>query len=168
MKTFNEFISESSLSRLVGKMESKGTASISAERGNKSKEENKERSKRLERHLRGVGLNPTKTTGKYNETDHGEQDERSYFVSSGKMGKRRFRKEVVKAGEKFDQDSVLLKPKPGLDSKAKWVGTTKRKTADPKYGKSVNQGTLKTWAANKPLPPNEGGTQIKNKTYQFK
>lgn len=168
MKTYETFIQESSLSRVVSKVRKGGTAAISAERGDKSKKENKKRSKKLERDIRGRGMGMTKATGAYNETDHGEVRERSYIVTPGKKGKRKFKKEVQKLGKKYDQDSVLIKQKPGLDKKASWLGTSKRPGADPKYGKKVDQGTMSTKDANKPLKSGEGGTKIGKKTYQFK
>ena len=171
---YEQFISqidqldESSLSRIVSKIKKGGTATISAERGDKSKKENKERSKRLEKDLRGRGLGMTKARGAYNETDHGEVEERSYVVTPGKKGKRKFKKAVAKLGAKYDQDSVLIKQKPGLDKKAAWLGTTDRKGADPKKGKKEDQGKLSTRDADKPLNPGEGGTKIGKKKYQFK
>ena len=168
MKTYQAFIQESSLSRVVGKIKKGGTATISAERGDKSKKENKKRSKSLEKDIRGRGMGMTKVTGAYNETDHGEVRERSYVVTPGKKGKRKFKKEVSKLGKKYDQDSVLIKQKPGLKSRASWLGTSKRPGADPKYGKKYDQGTLSTKNASKPLPSGEGGTKIGKKTYQFK
>ena len=145
---------------------------MSAERGDKSKKENKERSKQLEKDIRGRGMGMTKAKGAFVETDDDgkrrEVGERSYIVTPGKKGKRKFKKEVSALGKKHDQDSVLIKQKPGLKSKASWLGTTDRKGADPKKGKTSPQGTLKTKDANKPLPSGEGGTKVKNKTYQFK
>ena len=168
MKTYEQFIQESSLSRIVDKVKKGGIATISAERGDKSKKENKARSKSLEKDIRGRGMGMTKATGAYNETDHGEVRERSYVVTPGKKGKRKFKKDVQKLGKKYDQDSVLIKQKPGLDKRASWLGTSKRPGADPKYGKKEDQGKLSTTDANKPLKSGEGGTKIGKKRYQFK
>lgn len=178
MKTYLQFISEcssiqeTSLSRVVSKIKKGGIATISAERGDKNKKENRERSNRLSRDLRGRGLGATKARGSFVETDdegnRREVGETSYVVSSGKKGKRKFKKAVQKLGRKYDQDSVLIKQKPGLKSTASWLGTTKRKGAEPKLGKTSPQGKLSTANANKPLPAGEGGTKVKNKTYQFK
>lgn len=168
MKTYESFIQESSLSRVTDKVKKGGMATISAERGDKSKKENKSRSKKLEKDIRGRGMGMTKATGAYNETDHGEVRERSYVVTPGKKGKRKFKKEVQKLGKKYDQDSVLIKQKPGLDKKASWLGTSKRPGAEPKYGKKEVQGKLSTSDANQPLKSGEGGTKIGKKRYQFK
>ena len=165
-------LSETSLSRIVSKVKKGGMATVSAERGDKSKAENKKRSQQLEKDIRGRGMGMTKARGSFVEVDDDgkrrEVGERSYIVTPGKKGKRKFKKAVSALGKKHDQDSVLIKQKPGLKSKASWLGTTKRKDAEPKMGKASPQGTLKTKDANKPLPGGEGGTKIKNKTYQFK
>jgi len=178
MKTFSEFmvecysIQETSLSRVVSKIKKGGVATVSAERGDKSKKENKQRSKQLEKDIRGRGMGMTKAKGSFVEVDdegkRREVGERSYVVTPGKKGKRKFKKAVSALGKKHDQDSVLIKQKSGMKSKASWLGTTKRKGADPKLGKTSSQGTLSTSNSNKPLPAGEGGTKVKNRTYQFK
>ena len=166
MKTYERFLQESSLSRIVDKNNKSGLAAVSAERGDKSKKENKARSKSLEKDIRGRGMGMTKATGAYNEKDHGEVRERSYIVTPGKKGKKKFKKAVEKLGKKYDQDSVLHKRKPGAG--ANWVGTTDRKGADPKKGRSEPQGKLSTKDADKPLKTGEGGTRIGKKRFQFK
>ena len=167
-----EYIDETSLSRVVSKIKKGGIATISAERGDKSKSQNKARSKQLEKDIRGRGMGMTKSRGSFVEVDdegkRREVGERSYVVTPGKKGKRKFKKAVAALGKKHDQDSVLIKQKPGLKSKASWLGTTKRKGAEPKQGKTSAQGTLSTSNSNKPLPAGEGGTKVKNRTYQFK
>ena len=178
MKTYLQFIEEcysiqeTSLSRVVSKIKKGGIETISAERGDKSTRENRSRSRQLARDIRGRGMSGTRAKGSFVETDDDgnrrEVGETSYIVSSGKKGKRKFKKEVQKLGKKYNQDSVLIKQKPGLKSTASWLGTTKRKGAEPKLGKTSPQGKLSTANANKPLPAGEGGTKVKNKTYQFK
>ena len=60
MKTFKEFLDESSLSRIKSKANKSGIAIMSAERGDKSRKENKARSKQLEKDIRGkFGRGPT-------------------------------------------------------------------------------------------------------------
>jgi len=103
MKTFQEFmnecydIQETSLNRIRSKSEKGGMAILSGQRGDKSSKENKERSKRTERRIRGAGLpGPTKVSGRYTENPGTPQEkkvgEKSHVVSSGKMGKRKFKK----------------------------------------------------------------------------
>ena len=116
MKTFKEFLDESSLSRIKSKSDKGGIALMSASRGDKSKKENRARAKQLDKDIRGRGLGgATKVTGSYMEKgDDGKErkvKERSHVVSSGKMGKRKFKKEVKKLGKKYGQDSVLTQTK---------------------------------------------------------
>src|SRR6056300_471851 len=99
MKTFKEFIAEctyiqeKSLSRVVSTMKNKGTGIVSASRGDNTKKQNQQASDQLVRRVKGAGLpGPTKASGVYHEKDHGEQKEKSFVVSSGKKGKRKFKK----------------------------------------------------------------------------
>ncbi len=111
-------LDEGGLARVMKRAKDKrqSHATISAERGDKSKKENKSRSKQLEKDLRGRGYGPKKTTGTYSERDKdtGKEKkvkERSYFVTSGKKGKRKFKKDMKKIAKKHGQDSVLVKQK---------------------------------------------------------
>ena len=104
MKTYREFMQESSLSRIKSKSDKGGIATLSGSRDDKSAKENRARAKQLDRDIRGRGLGgATKVTGSYVEKDDktGKEKkvkERSHVVSSGKMGKRKFKKEVKKLG----------------------------------------------------------------------
>jgi hypothetical protein len=190
MKTFQEFmvecysIQEKSLSRVVSQVKGGGTAIISAARGDLSNKQNRKRTKELSKKIRGAGLpGPTQVKGAYHEKGHGEVTEPSLFVKQGKKGKRKFKTTVTKLGqegglkhkknqkpgsEQKDQDSVLIKQKLGLKSRASWLGTSRRSDADPKLGKKVDQGTLSTRDASSPLKPGEGATVIGKKKLQFK
>ena len=82
MKTFKEFmvecssLQETSLTRVMSKSQKGGMAIMSAQRGDKSKAENKARSKQLEKDIRGAGLpGPTKVSGRYTENP-GTSDEK--------------------------------------------------------------------------------------------
>lgn len=161
MKTYQEFC-ESSLSRIKSKSDKGGLATLSAERGDKSKKENKKRSKQLEKDIRGRGLpGPTKVAGQYTEDDGSEEgrkvSERSYVVEPGKKGKRKFKKDIKKLGKKYDQDSVLIQGKKKGD--AALHGTSKG--AWPGEGKSEKVGKMR------PGRSGEFQTKIKNKTYTY-
>ncbi len=68
MKTFKQFMQETSLNRVKSKSDKGGMAIMSAQRGDKSKKENKARSKQLEKDIKGSGLpGPTKVSGRYTE-----------------------------------------------------------------------------------------------------
>lgn len=167
MKTFQEFITEAystinetSLTRVMRKSQKGGMAIMSAQRGDKSKAENKARSKQLEKDIRGAGLpGPTKVKGRYTENPGTPEEkkvgEKSHVISSGKKGKRSFKKAVEKLGKKYDQDSVLIQRKGGGSATLK--GTSK--TSWPGQGKNVKIGKMK------PGRTGEFDTKVKNKTF---
>ena len=160
MKTFKQFIDESSLSRIKSKSDKGGIALMSASRGDKSAKENRARAKQLDKDIRGRGLGgATKVTGSYMEKgDDGKErkvKERSHVVSSGKMGKRKFKKEVKKLGKKYGQDSVLTQTKKtGTLSATRKGGLGK--------SKNVKLGKFKPQGKNP-----EGQSQIKGKTFTY-
>ena len=159
MKTFKEFMQESSLSRIKSKSDKKGIAVMSASRGNLSAKENRARAKQLDKDIRSkFGRGATKVTGSYLEKDKetGKErkvKERSHVIDRGKMGKKKFKKAVKKLGKKYGQDSVLTQTKKtatlhrtrkgGLDKKGENVGRFKPQGKNP-YGQSQIKG--KTFA----------------------
>ena len=161
MKTFKEFLDESSLSRIKSKSDKKGIAVMSASRANLSAKENRARAKQLDRDIRGRGLGgATKVTGSYVEKDDktGKEKrvkERSHVVSSGKMGKRKFKKTVKALGKKYGQDSVLTQTKKtGTLSATRKGGLGK--------SKNIKLGKFKPQGKNP-----EGQSQIKGKTFTY-
>ena len=171
MKTFQEFMQESSLSRIKSKADKSGIATMSADRGNLSRKENQARAKQLDRDIRGRGLGgATKVTGSYMEKDKktGEEKkvkERSHVVSSGKMGKRKFKKVVKSLGRKYGQDSVLTQTKKtGTLSATRKGGLGKKPRDKRKLGstKRVGLGRFKPQGTNP-----EGQSQIKGKTFTY-
>jgi hypothetical protein len=163
MKTFQEFCSqldESSLSRIKAKSDKGGMAILSGSRGDKSKAENKARAKQLDRDIKGKGLpGATKVTGRYDEKDEktGKETkvkERSHVVTSGKMGKRKFKKAVKSLGKKYGQDSVITQTKKtGTLSATRKGGLGK--------DKRVSLGKMR------PGRTGENDTKIKNKTFTY-
>jgi hypothetical protein len=154
-------LSETSLNRVRSKSEKGGMAIMSAQRGDNSKKENKARSKQLEKDIRGAGLpGPTKVSGRYTENPGTDQEkkvgEKSHVVSSGKMGKRKFKKAITKLGKKYNQDSVLIQKKP--KGGAQLVGTNK---SWPGEGKRVKVGKMN------PGKTGEFDTKVKNKTFTY-
>ena len=173
MKTFNEFCSqldESSLSRIKSKSDKGGMAVISGSRGDKSKKENKARAKQLDKDIKGKGLpGATKVTGSYVEKgDDGKEKkvkERSHVVTSGKKGKRAFKKAVKSLGKKYGQDSVLTQTKKTgtLSATRKGGLGTKPKDKRPLGStKRVGLGKFKPQGKNP-----EGQSQIKGKTFTY-
>ena len=161
MKTFKDFLDESSLARIKSKSDKGGIAMMSASRADKSAKENRARAKQLDKDIRGRGLGgATKVTGSYVEKDDktGKETkvkERSHVVSSGKMGKRKFKKEVKKLGKKYGQDSVLTQTKKtGTLSATRKGGLGK--------AKNIKLGKFKAGGTNP-----EGQSQIKGKTFTY-
>ena len=99
MKTFKEFMQESSLSRIKSKSDKGGMAALSASRADKSAKENRARAKQLDKDIRGRGLGgATKVTGSYLEKgDDGKErrvKEKSHVIDRGKMVKESLRKQL--------------------------------------------------------------------------
>ena len=82
--------------------------------------------------------------------------ERSHVVSSGKMGKRKFKKEVKKLGKKYGQDSVLTSTK-----KRGTLSATRKGGLGPKT-KGIGVGKFQPQGKNP-----EGQSQIKGKTFAY-
>ena len=160
MKTFKEYLEESSLSRIKSKSDKGGMAIISGSRGDKSAKENRARAKQLDRDIRGKGLpGATKVSGRYMEKDDktGKETrvkERSHVITSGKKGKRAFKKAVKSLGKKYGQDSVL--------TQTKKTGTLSA-TRKGGLGKDKRVGVGKM----RPGRTGENDTKIKNKTFTY-
>ena len=160
MKSFKEFLNESSLSRIKSKSDKGGIATMSASRADKSAKENRARAKQLDKDIKGKGLpGATKVTGSYVEKgDDGKETrvkERSHVVTSGKKGKRKFKKAIDTLAKKYGQDSKL--------TQIKKTGTLSA-TRKGGLGKSKNIKLVKF----KPQGKNpEGQSQIKGKTFTY-
>ena len=159
-------IDESSLSRIKSKSDKGGMAIISGSRGDKSKKENKARAKQLDRDIKGKGLpGATKVTGRWDEKDDKtgkttKVKERSHVVTSGKKGKRKFKKDVKKLGKKYGQDAVLIQTK-----KTGTVSATRKGGLGKSAGKNVKRFTAGTMKPGRTSP--EGDTKIKGKTFTY-
>ena len=159
-------IDESSLSRIKSKSDKGGMAIISGSRGDKSKKENKARAKQLDKDIRGKGLpGATKVQGRWDEKDEKtgkvtKVKERSHVVTSGKKGKRKFKKAVKALGKKYGQDAVLTQTK-----KTGTVSATRKgglgKDSGGKNVKRFTAGTIK------PGRTGENDTKIKKKTFTY-
>ena len=172
MKTYSEFmlecsqVQESSLSRIKSKTDKGGVAILSGSRGDKSKKENKARAKQLDKDIRGRGLpGATKVTGRWDETDEktGKKTkvkERSHVVTSGKKGKRKFKKDIKKLAAKYKQDAALIQTR-----KTGTVSATRKGGLGKSAGKNVKRFTAGTMKPGKTSP--EGDTKIKGKTFTY-
>ena len=153
---------ESSHSRIKSKSDKGGIGILSGSRGDKSAKENRARAKQLDKDIRGkFGRGATKATGSYIEKDDktGKETkvkERSHIIDRGKMGKRKFKKEVKKLGKKYGQDSVLTQTK-----KTATLHATRKGGLGPKT-KGINVGRFRPQVKNP-----EGQSQIKGKTFSY-
>ena len=166
MKTFKEFLEESSLSRIKSKSDKGGMAIISGSRADKSKKENKARAKQLDRDIRGAGLpGATKVTGRWTEKDDdtGKETkvkERSHVVTSGKKGKRAFKKDIKALGKKYGQDAVLTQTK-----KTGTLSATRKGGLKDNQGKNIKRASVGTMRPGR--SSEEGDTKIKKKTFTY-
>ena len=115
----------------------------------------------LDKDIRGRGLGgATKVTGSYVEKgDDGKEKrvkERSHVVTSGKMGKRKFKKTVKALGKKYGQDSVLTQTK-----KTATLHATRKGGLGPKT-KGIGVGKFRAQRKNP-----EGQSQIKGKVFSY-
>ena len=166
MKTYKEFMQESSLSRIKSKSDKGGMAIISGSRGDKSSKENKARAKQLDKDIKGKGLpGATKVSGRWDEKDDktgktSKVKERSHVVTSGKKGKRKFKKAVKALGKKYGQDAVLTQTK-----KTGTVSATRKGGLGKEAGKNVKRFTAGKMRPGKTSPA--GDTKIKGKTFTY-
>jgi len=171
MKTFKEFLEESSLSRIKSKSDKGGMAVISGSRADKSAKENRARAKQLDRDIKGKGLpGATKVTGRWTEKDDdtGKETkvkERSHVVTSGKKGKRAFKKAVKSLGKKYGQDAVLTQTK-----KTGTLSATRKGGLGKQQKTKTREVNVKRAGVGKFRPgrsSEEGDTQIKKKTFTY-
>ena len=166
MKTFKEYLEESSLSRIKSKSDKGGMAIISGSRADKSAKENRARAKQLDRDIKGKGLpGATKVSGRWDETDDNtgktsKVKERSHVVTSGKKGKRKFKKAVKALGKKYGQHAVLTQTK-----KTGTVSATRKGGLGKSAGKPVKRFAAGTMKPGRTSP--EGDTKIKGKTFTY-
>ena len=172
MKTFQEFmvecsqLEESSLSRIKSKSDKGGMAILSGSRGDKSSKENKARAKQLDRDIKGKGLpGATKVTGRWTENpgtkDEKKVKERSHVVTSGKKGKRKFKKAIKALGKKYGQDAVLTQTK----KTGTLTATRKGGLGKDSQGKEVKRAGVGKMRPGRSSP--QGDTKIKGKTFTY-
>lgn len=132
MQGFKDFLTESSLSRIWQHVENDSTAFgvISAERQDLSDNENKKRTKDLEKRIRGAGFGFIKLKGAFREEQTGElREEISFFIPVQADEKEDLRKSLIKWGRRYDQDAIIYKD----DSHFEMIGTNR----DVGVGKSI-------------------------------
>lgn len=165
MKTYKEFVNESSLGRIHSHMKDRNVGIISAHRGNKSPEENERNHQQLKKDVREHGFGYINVHGHYTE-DKGLPTERKVKEKSimviGHKGDDggKLKGFLKKHGEKYEQDTILHK---SHDSKDAHLVGTSHKAEWIKHGEHMNVGEFH---------PNRAGEfhsklRNKSKTFQF-
>ena len=146
LNTFKEFLleetlKESSLSRLWRKYQQCDSGTISAFRGNLTYKENMERSRKLSAILLGLNYSVTSIDGVYIENYGSNQEqqvkEKSFIVFDAKQ-KGNLKKDLLKLGEMFDQDSITYNDV--QRGEYVLIGTSKRDNYYPGYKNEVILG----------------------------
>lgn len=114
---FAEYITESSLTKVLRKTEESRCAILTAFRGDATKQEKRKQNAELAALLSKKGLSYTQVQGNYVEVDgEGKENvvkELSFFVQNSDLSDIDFDKFIYKLGFKYKQDSVLIIPKGG-------------------------------------------------------
>lgn len=150
MNSFEDRLTESSLTRILKKVTDSECATISAFRGEYTTAENKARSKEMAAALSKLGYSFTQIVGNYEEAaskgkEKKTDKELSFFVQNINDDDK-FKDNLKKLSIKFEQDSVLLIPKGGKG--AYLIGTRKAKNKEEeadqfiKYNEKVTVGDI--------------------------
>lgn len=137
MKLHTIIVSESSLSRVTGKMGNHAIGMITAFRGEYTRRENMQRNVSLRSKLLNAGMQVTPVKGEFIEnfgTDNAKPvRENTLFVVNPKEGDDNGALETLlrSLGEEFEQDSIFTKP---FGQSGRVVGTTKRAGVEPAHG----------------------------------
>lgn len=144
---YNNIINESGLSRVLQHMGDRSVGFITAFRGGFTKNENQQRNRKLLAELMRINkdFGITKVKGSYIENYGGEAEqevqEATFMVVSPTEGDdgRYLESVLTKLGQKFDQDSVLVK---NYNDKATLIGTTRRADSFIKLGERQKVGSF--------------------------
>jgi hypothetical protein len=135
--TMPEQLVEASLNRIYQKTKKHAVGAVTAERGGKTKAENKANNKKVLAYLLNKGYSVIKVKGSYLENyqsdDEREVGEESFFVANHEVegdDKGQLEKDLIKLGRLYDQDSILSVP---FGKKGYLYGTSKRSNAFPDY-----------------------------------
>lgn len=150
-KKFTDFrreLTEASLSRIWDAIQKHSAGAITSYRGDRTKAENKANQRELLAYLKTRGYSVISVKGSYIE-NYGSENQKEVGEPSFIVINRNFegddrdklKKDLIKLGKKYDQDSVLIIPVGGKN--AYLHGTSKRDDAFPEYGKEVKVGSGK-------------------------
>ena len=130
MKTYSQFVQESTVNKMVRNTKERDTAMISRDRGSQSEKENRSERKSLEKKLRRKGHGFSKSVGSYDEGG-GTGTEVSYQVTRDpkKQSRKGFDRMIKNQGKKKGpsgeaQHSVITQRK-GKEAKLNMTGDDK-------------------------------------------
>lgn len=175
MKTFNDFISEATINKMVRNTKERDTAMISRDRGSQTEKENRKERKSLEKKLRRKGHGFSKAVGSYDEgKGKGIDTEVSYQVTrnpkkqSRKGFERMIRNQGKKKGPSGEAQHSVITQRKGKDAKLNMTGDEKGPSfsiGKAKLGnnpdKSIGQTTKGVVKSQK--KPSEKKTDANNK-----
>jgi len=145
MKSFNEFLDESSISRVWNHTQNRNVGIITAHRGEMSDDEKLHANRNLEADIRdkkkGGGFGFIHVKGRYIEnrgtpTERTVEHEHSYVVTSPANDGGKLKGFLNKAGAKYGQESVVWKPHDRPNASFLYTSPTK----DHKVGDEEDQG----------------------------
>lgn len=141
LSKFKDFLIESSLSRLWSKFNDHDAGIITAFRGSKTKQENRNNNAEMLSYLKRKGYSLTKVKGSYIE-NFGKEDAKEVgeesFVVVDQNDTKELKKDLIKMGRLYDQDSVLFIAK---DEEAVLIGTNR--SDFPGFNKEISVGRAK-------------------------
>lgn len=134
-------LNESSLSRLWRKYQDSDSGTITAFRGEYSKDENMKRNAELKAALLGAGYSVTAVDGVYIE-NYGSKNEKRVkeksFIVFDYNHTGKLKADLKKFGQKYDQDSITFNSV--SEGKYYLIGTSKREDSYPGFGKEIKLG----------------------------
>jgi hypothetical protein len=165
MKTFQDFmlecqsLEEGGMNRIMSHSQKRNTAVLTANRGDKSRSENKARNAELGKKIRSMGYGYKKVSGEYPEKDDktGETKlvkEPSVVVNAPKKKGRVFKRRMKRLGKEYNQDAVITKKGKGPA------------TLNPTHKRAGSKG-MKLGQAKPDTTGEYGQTRVKSRTYTY-
>lgn len=136
LNVIRKVINEATFSKLYRNMQDKTVGILTAYRQGYSSNVNKQRNKELEQDLRSAGLGFNKVTGFYKEAGEDTVSQETSIVVYTDKDKEWLKNLLVKLGDKYEQDSILIVDK---ENGAFLVGATGNDVNLPK-GKEIPIG----------------------------
>jgi len=173
MKTFQEFmvecysIQEGGMNRIMQHSTRRNTAVLTANRGDKTRSQNKEANTKLGKKIRSLGYGYKKVSGEYPEKNDktGETKlvkEPSVVVNAPKKKGRVFKRRMKRLGKEFNQDAVITKK----GKSPATLNPTHRRAGT--IGSKGRQRKGSTLGQAKPDTTGEfGQTRVKSRTYIY-